>query len=67
MTVTLQCKTFDKMKVSTMWWMVWLMFASTMRPGATVVEEEDWQNKLIAMIGPERYVRLRGLMTKREV
>lgn len=67
MTVTLQCKTFDKMKVSTLWWLVWLMFASTMRPGKTVAEEEEWQNKMIAMIGSERYIHLRSLMTKREL
>lgn len=67
MTLTLQCATFTNMKVSSMWWMVWLMFASMMKPGASTKEEEALQNSLITAVGTERYVRLRSYMQKREV
>jgi hypothetical protein len=66
MTLTMQCKTFDKMKVSPMWWYVWLCFASLMLPG-TVKDQEELQNRLIQCIGPERYVRLKTLLAKREI
>lgn len=65
-TVTLQCKTFDKMKVSPMWWYVWMCFAGLMLPGS-VRECEELQNRLIQAVGPERYVRLTTLMSKREI
>lgn len=65
-TLTLQCKTFDKMKVTPMWWYVFLMFATLMLPGS-VKEQEELQNRLIQAVGPDRYVRLRTLLTKREL
>jgi uncharacterized protein YjbI with pentapeptide repeats len=65
-TLTLQCKTFDKMKVSPMWWYVFLMFGALMLPGS-VKDTEELQNRLIQCIGSERYVRLRALLAKREI
>ena len=66
MTLTLQCSTFKDMKISTLWWRVWLMFAGLMKPGDSTAEEESLQNELVACIGPTRYVKLRHTMTKRE-
>jgi uncharacterized protein YjbI with pentapeptide repeats len=65
-TLTMQCKTFDKMKVSPQWWYIYAMFGCLMLPGS-VKEQEELQNRLIQMIGPERYVRLRTLLAKREI
>ena len=65
-TLTMQCKTFDKMKVSPMWWYSFLMFGAMMIPG-TVAECDEMQNRLIQAVGPERYVRLQALLTKREL
>jgi pentapeptide repeat protein len=66
MTLTLQCKTFDKMKVSPMWWNIFLMFGSLMLVGS-VKENELVQNRLVQAIGPERYVKLRAMLVKREI
>jgi hypothetical protein len=66
LTLTMQCKTFDKMKVSPMWWYSFIAFAALMLPGS-VKEQEDLLNRLIQCIGPERYVRLRTLLAKREL
>lgn len=66
LTVTLQCATFDKMKVSPMWWYVWAMFGALMQPGG-VRETEEMHNRLIQMIGAQRFVKLRALLQKREV
>jgi hypothetical protein len=66
-TITLQCATFTNMKISTLWWMTWIMFASMMKPGNSVVEEEALQNQLIRAVGSDQYIRLRTLLGKREV
>jgi len=66
LTVTLQCKTFDKMKVSPMWWYTFICLATLMLPG-NVKDQELMINALIQAIGPERYVRLRTLLQKREI
>jgi hypothetical protein len=67
MTLTLQCSTFKDLRISALWWYVWLMFAGLMKPGDSVVEEEKLQTDLVTMIGPERYVKLRATLTKREL
>lgn len=67
MTLTLQCSTFKDIKISRLWWTVWLMFAGLMKPGDSVVEEEELQTSLVTAIGPERYIKMRSLLTKREL
>ena len=67
MTITLQCRTFKDMRISKMWWLVWLMFASMMKPGTSIREEEELQNNLITAVGSEQYIRLRTLLAKREL
>jgi uncharacterized protein YjbI with pentapeptide repeats len=65
-TLTLQCKTFARMKVAPLWWYVFIMFASLMQPGPEA-EQELLQNRLIQFVGTERYVKLKTLLAKREI
>ena len=65
-TITLQCKTFDGMKVTGLWWMMWAMFLTLMKP-EKLPDGEDPVDRAILMIGPDRYVRLRNLLQKREM
>jgi uncharacterized protein YjbI with pentapeptide repeats len=66
LTLTMQCKTFNKTKVSPTWWYSYIMFAALMIPG-NVQQSEEMINKLIQVVGPERYVKLRTLLAKREL
>jgi uncharacterized protein YjbI with pentapeptide repeats len=65
MTVTLQCKTFDGVKVSPLWWMMWAMFLTIMKPEK--LNGEDLIDRAILMIGPDRYLKLKTLLQKREL
>ena len=69
MTMTMQCKTFDQMKVSPMWWLGWLFLATMMIPVQSAVEKEkeDLAGKLLAVFGAERYARLHALFSKRNI
>lgn len=66
MTITLRCATFTDMKVSQLWWFGWLIFATQMRPDRFPIQEQLLDN-LIAMIGAERYTKLRALFEKRNI
>jgi len=64
MTVTLECGSFQNMHVSPLWWYAWLILLSLMLP---VTEPgDDLKSKLIAMIGAERYVKLRSMFSRRD-
>lgn len=65
MTLTLQCKTFENIKVSQIWWLGFLFFATMMIPAERPIKE-PFKDNLIAMIGPERWAKLRSLFGKRE-
>jgi uncharacterized protein YjbI with pentapeptide repeats len=65
MTITLTCKTFEDMKVSKLWWYMWLMFGTLLRPEC-LLGEQDLRDKLIVCIGAEKYVKLGALMKQRE-
>lgn len=65
-TLTMQCKTFDKMKVSKMWWYTFIMFGALMI-AENVKENEALQTALIQCVGPDRYLRLKTLLAKREI
>jgi uncharacterized protein YjbI with pentapeptide repeats len=65
-TLTMQCKTFDGMHVSQNYFYAWLIFATMMKPDKFPVQE-DLLNSLVVAIGPERYVKLKALFTKREM
>jgi Pentapeptide repeats (8 copies) len=66
MTVTLQCKTFEGMQPSQIWWYGFLFFLTMMRPLPGPVKEPLVDN-LIAMIGAERYVNLKAMFQKRDL
>lgn len=63
-TVTLQCRTFQDMRVSALWWFGWLIFGTAMHPTGTA---EPVKDNLIAAIGAERYAKLKSLFLKREL
>lgn len=67
MTVTLQCKTFEQMKVSPLWWNIWLMLATMMHPVQPLAPGPLMEEKLIAFIGAEKYVKLRSMLKGREL
>jgi hypothetical protein len=60
MTITLSCETFDGMKMSKLWYLVWLMLLLRSKP-----PEEEMELKLINVIEPERYAGLRTLFDRR--
>jgi|SRR5882724_1445532 len=60
MTITLSCETVDGLKISKLWWFVWLMLSLRMK-----VPEEDMEFKIINAIGKERYIGLRQLFERR--
>ena len=53
-TVSLQCKSFKGMKVAPGYWFGWLFYALLMKPPS-----QDLEEKLIALMGLERYTVLR--------
>lgn len=65
-TLTLKCDTFRGVRISQLWWMGFLIFASMMVPDKYPITE-PLHDKLIAMIGAERYVKLRALFQRREL
>lgn len=60
-TLTISCDTFDCMKVGRFWW-AWL-FLATMMKGPDEIASDG----LIALIGPERYVRYSEHFQNREL
>ena|ERR1017187_4862473 len=63
MTITLACGTLTGAKVSPLWLMGWLMFMTMMKPIGTT---EPIIDNVISVIGAERYVKLKGLFSKRD-
>lgn len=65
-TLTLQCKTFDGMKVSPLWWWGWIFFGTMLHP-LTKLGQDDLRDGLIAHIGTERYLKLVSMFGKRDM
>lgn len=65
-TITLACQTFINMKVSQLWWYCWLILLSMMQPAQEPITE-NLKDKLIAMIGAVRYVKLKAMFDRRDV
>ncbi len=63
MTLTLQCKTFQGMKVGALWFYAWLLFATMMHPFG---DTSDMVDRVVTAIGPERWVKLKALFGKRQ-
>jgi uncharacterized protein YjbI with pentapeptide repeats len=65
-TFSFTCETFTGMRISQLWFYSWLMMAAAMVP-IEPPTELTLTDKLIAMIGAERYVRLKALFARREI
>jgi len=63
-TFTMTCQTFDGARVSALWIFGMFMFIAMMKPTGTT---EPIIENLKAMIGAERYIKLRGLFQKRDI
>ena len=66
MCISLQCQSFDGMKVSPLWWWAWMTFGLMIHP-QTLLGQEDPRDAIIAAIGAERYVKLKGMFSKRAI
>lgn len=58
-TITLSCDTFDRVKIGRFWW-AWLFFG-TMMAGP----DQESSDRLIALMGPERYLKYRSHFNNR--
>lgn len=65
MTLTMSCKTFIGMKISKQWWFGWLYFAMQMVP--ELERGRDLRDNLKAMIGIDRYARLKEMFRTRQL
>lgn len=66
MTITLTCETFKNASVGQMQWFSWLMFLASMATTLGPVKT-DLRGGLLALIGAERYVKLKALFARREM
>jgi hypothetical protein len=67
-TLTLQCQTFRGVRISQLWFFCWCIFASMMiAEPYPIISEPSWNDKLIALIGAERYLKLKALFARREI
>lgn len=64
MTITINCKTFENLHISQLWFYLWLMMAASMRPAAGPVTA-DLRELLISFIGQDRYLKLHALLVRR--
>lgn len=64
-TLTFDCKTFENMKISELWWFAVLTMWASMRP-INKPGRGDLRDDLIGAIGAERYVKLKTLLGRRE-
>jgi hypothetical protein len=64
MTITLECKALQDMRVSPLYFYAWLIFALMLHPIGIATPIKD---DIIAAIGAERYVKLKALFAKREI
>lgn len=61
-TITLECRSFQGMKVSPGWWYGWLFYGLLMKPPS-----QDMEDKLIGLLGVERYQVLRDQYVRRRM
>jgi uncharacterized protein YjbI with pentapeptide repeats len=65
-TFSFTCETFTGVRISQLWFYSWLLMAAAMVP-IEPPTELTLTDKLIALIGAERYVRLKNLFQRREL
>lgn len=63
MTITLQCRTFQGVRVGALWFYAWLLFLTMTHPFGG---EVDMVDKVRIAIGPDRWLKLKTLFGKRE-
>lgn len=61
-TVTLQCNSFEGLKLSPGWWYGWLFYGYLMDPPS-----EQAKNDLLALLGPQHFEVLRSQYTRRRI
>lgn len=61
-TITLECKSFDGLKLSPGWWYGWLFYAYLMD-----APTKDAEEALVEMLGPERFRVLRTQYARRRL
>lgn len=66
MTITLECRTFQNARIGQLHWYSWLMFLASMEPLSFPVKDKLRDN-LLALIGAERYVKLKTMFAQREM
>lgn len=64
-TLTMDCMTFQGMRIGQLWWFGWLLLMSLAEPKGPV--QGDLKASLVSVIGADRYVRLRALFQRRQV
>lgn len=67
MTMTFECKTFENMRISQLYWYSWLMFAASMVPASGPVKDDIKSLLIGGVIGAERYIKLRDLFRRRDM
>lgn len=65
-TITMECRTFRDMRVGGLWYYCWLILLSLTFPEGFPGAEEI-RDRLIGLIGAERYVRLKAMFQRREM
>lgn len=65
-TFTFSCSTFQNVQIGRLWWFSWALMLSEMYPTAGPGTTEDLRSKIIALIGAERYTKLKQLFNRRE-
>lgn len=65
-TLTFDCATWNGMKIGQLWWYAALTMWATTIPAPLPVKE-PLQEKLIALIGPTRYVALKKMLRGRDL
>ena len=65
-TLTMDCMTFQGMHIGQLWWYGWLVLMASAEPKATPVQG-SLKGSLIAVIGADRYIKLRELFKRRQV
>lgn len=64
-TVTLECRTFQGMLVSKLWWFAWVYFALIMVPEKD--KGTNLNDLLIAALGADRYIKLKQIFDARRM
>lgn len=64
-TMTLTCASFQNMEIDENWLECWLMLAALMKLPDPKKVEKPWLDRLILLLGPDRYVKLKAVFNRR--